>query len=162
MKTLYISFIIFFATLSASFSQDINLSLIHYLKLKDALVAGQFEEAKQFILKMDTALQLNQERIIANDKQAFYIQKKKELASYIQQMSKANDIETLRTAFAPLSLTLYEVLSSLKLHKKPLYLQYCPMALNDTGAYWLSEAKEILNPYFGKIMLHCGSVETKF
>ncbi|MBN2481536.1 MAG: DUF3347 domain-containing protein, partial [Bacteroidales bacterium] len=32
-------------------------------------------------------------------------------------------------------------------------------ALDNTGAYWLSEIKEIENPYFGEAMLTCG--ETK-
>jgi Cu(I)/Ag(I) efflux system membrane fusion protein len=32
------------------------------------------------------------------------------------------------------------------------------MALNDKGAYWLSEFEEIRNPYFGDAMLTCGEV----
>jgi hypothetical protein len=30
------------------------------------------------------------------------------------------------------------------------------MAFDDKGAYWLSEMKEIRNPYFGDRMLKCG------
>ena len=33
------------------------------------------------------------------------------------------------------------------------------MALEDQGAYWLSEFKEIKNPYFGDAMLKCGEVK---
>jgi Cu(I)/Ag(I) efflux system membrane fusion protein len=33
------------------------------------------------------------------------------------------------------------------------------MADNNIGATWISETKEILNPYFGNEMLNCG--ETK-
>jgi Cu(I)/Ag(I) efflux system membrane fusion protein len=36
------------------------------------------------------------------------------------------------------------------------------MAFDDTGAWWLSEEEEILNPYFGDEMLHCGMVQEKF
>jgi Cu(I)/Ag(I) efflux system membrane fusion protein len=32
------------------------------------------------------------------------------------------------------------------------------MALGDKGAYWLSEIKEINNPYFGEEMLRCGEI----
>ena len=40
-----------------------------------------------------------------------------------------------------------------------LYLEYCPMANGNTGGYWLSNEKEIRNPYFGDKMLKCGSVK---
>ncbi len=39
-----------------------------------------------------------------------------------------------------------------------VYYQYCPMAFNNKGAYWLSNQREILNPYFGNKMLKCGEV----
>ena len=42
-----------------------------------------------------------------------------------------------------------------------VYKQYCPMAFNNTGAYWFSNSKEIFNPYFGEKMLKCGRVEAE-
>ena len=42
---------------------------------------------------------------------------------------------------------------------KTVYYQFCPMAINNKGAYWLSELKSIRNPYFGEQMMNCG--ETK-
>jgi hypothetical protein len=39
-----------------------------------------------------------------------------------------------------------------------LYVDYCPMALNDEEATWVSSHKQISNPYFGKEMLSCGEV----
>jgi hypothetical protein len=38
-----------------------------------------------------------------------------------------------------------------------LYKDYCPMY--DKGSYWLSEIKSIKNPYYGKAMSSCGTVE---
>jgi hypothetical protein len=35
-------------------------------------------------------------------------------------------------------------------------LQYCPMK----KASWLSDSKDIRNPYYGANMLDCGSVKT--
>jgi hypothetical protein len=40
-----------------------------------------------------------------------------------------------------------------------VYYDYCPMAKNDQGANWLSDVKEIKNPYFGAKMLSCGEVQ---
>ena len=43
-----------------------------------------------------------------------------------------------------------------------VYKQYCPMADEDRGAYWLSKEKEVLNPYFGDAMLKCGEVKESY
>jgi hypothetical protein len=40
-----------------------------------------------------------------------------------------------------------------------LYKDFCPMYNNKKGAFWLSETKEIKNPYYGKEMLECGEVK---
>jgi isopropylmalate/homocitrate/citramalate synthase len=43
--------------------------------------------------------------------------------------------------------------------KQKLYQDYCPMADDGKGAIWISEVKEIKNPYFGSKMLTCGSIK---
>jgi Cu(I)/Ag(I) efflux system membrane fusion protein len=40
-----------------------------------------------------------------------------------------------------------------------VYSQFCPMADNDKGGYWLSKEEQVLNPYYGDAMLTCGSVK---
>jgi hypothetical protein len=35
------------------------------------------------------------------------------------------------------------------------------MAFGNTGAHWLSNTKEIQNPYFGDKMLKCGRVDAE-
>ena len=42
--------------------------------------------------------------------------------------------------------------------KQKVYVDFCQMANNNVGAYWLSVKKEILNPYFGNDMLTCGEI----
>jgi hypothetical protein len=63
------------------------------------------------------------------------------------------DIAALRTAFKPISERLVEA-------NLPagFALAYCPMAFNDTGAHWVQKNGEIMNPYFGAEMLHCGGI----
>ena len=39
-----------------------------------------------------------------------------------------------------------------------IHQQYCPMAFEGQGGYWLSDSEEIRNPYFGDVMLACGEV----
>jgi hypothetical protein len=63
-----------------------------------------------------------------------------------------------RESFEMVSDMLYDLVKNTGLKGHTLYRQYCPMAFNDRGAYWLSDTTEILNPYFGKEMLHCGDI----
>ncbi len=41
----------------------------------------------------------------------------------------------------------------------PLYIQFCPMADGDKGAFWVNDTSLIENPYYGDVMLRCGFVE---
>lgn len=43
--------------------------------------------------------------------------------------------------------------------KQKLYQDFCPMANDGKGAIWISEVKEIKNPYYGSEMLSCGSLK---
>jgi len=40
-----------------------------------------------------------------------------------------------------------------------VYVEFCPMADNNSGAYWLSKEEKVINPYFGEAMLTCGEVK---
>lgn len=70
-----------------------------------------------------------------------------------------NDIEEQRAAFERLSNAVYEAYQETTAGGITVYRQYCPMAFNDRGAYWLSDDEEILNPYYGSKMLNCGVVK---
>lgn len=67
-------------------------------------------------------------------------------------------IEGRRLSFQMVSDQLYDLLQVTGMKNTTIYRQYCPMAFGDKGAYWMSDKAEILNPYFGDEMLHCGSV----
>ena len=69
---------------------------------------------------------------------------------------KDESCERQRLAFGTLSSAMYGLLKNVDLKNAKVYHQYCPMAFNEKGAYWLSDDAEIKNPYFGKKMLECG------
>jgi hypothetical protein len=75
------------------------------------------------------------------------------------KISNATSLDEIRITFALLSTEMKTLVKAGQLSKGELYLEYCPMANNNTGAYWLSNEKEIKNPYFGDRMLRCGSVK---
>lgn len=78
----------------------------------------------------------------------------------IQVISTQTDTKAQRQAFETVSQEI-EVLLADKVTAGTIYKQYCPMAFNGKGAYWLSDSKEVRNPYFGDQMLKCGVVDSE-
>jgi hypothetical protein len=76
-------------------------------------------------------------------------------------------MESKRRSFNMMGEFLYPLLQSSGYDGSQVYRQVCPMAFNDSEkAGWLSDSREILNPYLGKKhpkygagMLHCGELE---
>lgn len=79
--------------------------------------------------------------------------------SHGQDYSRFKD---LRTRFHYLSEIMIEAASNGLLKGKGLSRAYCPMALDSKGAGWIQIGNEVLNPYFGHSMLHCGNIEEAF
>ncbi len=78
----------------------------------------------------------------------------------VENMEKSADVEIQRKNFVQVTESMEKMLEG-ALKSGTIYKQYCPMAFGDTGAYWLSTNREILNPYFGDKMLKCGRVDSE-
>lgn len=78
----------------------------------------------------------------------------------VSAMVSSEDINVQRQNFETLSTGMETVLKG-AIKSGMLYKQYCPMAFNNKGAYWISSSKDILNPYFGDKMLKCGRVDSE-
>jgi hypothetical protein len=81
------------------------------------------------------------------------------IVSSAAKITEAATLKEKRAAFSDLSNELIVLVKESGLKSGELYIDFCPMALNDEGGYWLSSEKGIKNPYFGDSMLTCG--ETK-
>ena len=68
-------------------------------------------------------------------------------------------LEHQRKQFQTISDKLIEMVKHFDKVNDKLYVQFCPMADNNNGAYWLSKEEQVLNPYFGDAMLKCGEVK---
>lgn len=128
---------------------DINKVIDAYLTLKDALVASDESVASEAALQLEKVLNAS------DDKKAKDAQEK---ASAI---AESNNLTNQRALFYPLSESVMELVKASTDKRKSLYVQYCPMAFDNEGAYWLSNSKDVLNPYFGDKMLRCGVVKEK-
>jgi len=70
------------------------------------------------------------------------------------QLAKADSLAAAREAFKALS----KQATHLADGQKGYYLAHCPMVPNEEGD-WVQTTKKISNPYFGKAMATCGSIE---
>jgi len=68
-----------------------------------------------------------------------------------------NDIKKQREFFVGLTEETTKILKN-DIKSGKIHQQFCPMAFDGKGGYWLSDSNEIRNPYFGDVMLACGEV----
>ncbi|MAM19647.1 MAG: DUF3347 domain-containing protein [Christiangramia sp.] len=110
-----------------------------YLEIKDALVATDSKAAAQAASHMVS---------IGNGN----------VTSIAKQIAESDDINVQREAFSQLTSRIEPQLKG-TLASGQIYKQYCPMAFEGKGDYWLSDSEQIRNPYFGDQMLTCGRTE---
>lgn len=130
-----------------------------YFNWKNALVESDFADSKKSAGKLLQSLQSVDMKLLDDKAHQFWMEQERPLRKTIELLSKAENIEEQRTHFAVVSNALIEVAEIFGLTIDTVYVDYCPMALNDKGAFWLSEFEEIKNPYFGDAMLQCGEVK---
>jgi len=81
------------------------------------------------------------------------------VAAAAAKITASADLEVQRSVYAQLSNDFIALIKQTGMESGALYVAFCPMAMNDKGAAWLSPENEIRNPYFGEQMLTCGSVK---
>jgi len=147
---------------SEVFSQSVNNTLNAYYNLKDAFVASDTAGVNAAGKELKTLLDsLKLDEVQMNDSLGFssIYGRPGDVAAEVTGMLGESDIEKKRESFEMISNAFYDILRVIKPAGTTIYYQYCPMAFDSKGAYWLSNADSIRNPYFGKKMLTCG--ETK-
>ncbi|AHM59423.1 efflux transporter, RND family, MFP subunit [Flammeovirgaceae bacterium 311] len=140
-----------------AFKQQLNTVVQAYLSLKNALVTGNPEASSGAAASLATALNETNDGFLKDEAGTFWLEKKAFLLQHIKQNQALADIEAKRENFIYISQPLIKVVESFGAPEN-LFVQFCPMANNDQGAYWLSSEPEIRNPYYGDAMLRCGEV----
>lgn len=100
------------------------------------------------------------------DKTGFSDEQKKEFADLESSISEhaehiadnAGKIDHQREHLDLMSVDFYDLLKDFGT-PKPVYKVFCPMYNDKKGAFWLSDSREIKNPYYGKKMASCGEVQ---
>jgi len=145
------------------FNDSYNQLLAAYVALKDGLVASDTAVAAAAARQLATAADSLKLSEIKGDTTGFIRKTAKDIAGSItrsaQVIAAEGDLNAKRKEFEIIADAMWSLTRTVKYDGKKLYWHYCPMAFNNRGAYWMSTSAEVLNPYFGDAMLHCGSVE---
>lgn len=141
-------------SLSAAFQKEFYDVVDTYLVLKDALVASDKATAS----KKAATMQKLMEKMSEKNKEALK-GSWDDLYTQIKRISAGGGLNDQRDAFALISEKIIGILGEFKEPHATLYVQRCPMAFNNSGAFWISSEDEIKNPYYGDAMLGCGEVK---
>jgi hypothetical protein len=131
--------------------------LSNYINLKNTLVNDDSKaagNAGKAILYSLTKLSKSE-----NKEELEILESIKENAEHIRDNSGKLDHQ--REHFALISKDIIDLIEQAGTSKK-LYQDFCPMYDDNKGASWISEIKEIKNPFYGSKMSTCGSVKKEY
>lgn len=140
----------FNSTIEKSFQPVIDA----YINLKDALIQSDVSMASSKSVAFRKAL----EEMPVNQREQTH-----NYWSILHKTSKGINesvsLEHQRKQFQMISDKLIEMIRNFDEVNDKLFVQFCPMADDNKGAFWISKEEQVLNPYFGDAMLKCGSVK---
>ncbi|GEP98545.1 hypothetical protein CCY01nite_48050 [Chitinophaga cymbidii] len=123
----------------------LNAVYQHYVHLTQALIKGDAKEARLAGNAIETG--------------AAAVAGGEAIKASAAKITATSDIEEQRAAYSTLSNEFISLVKKAGVNNGELYVDFCPMALNDKGGYWISNNKAIQNPYFGDKMMTCGEVK---
>jgi uncharacterized protein DUF3347 len=145
----------------AEFQQQLASVFSSYVSLKNAFVSSDVNQVKAQASATGTTVNKVDMKLLSGAAHNDWITYLSPIQSALKAIEATNDIEVQRKAFSTLSDNLYKSIKAFGLGGKEAFYEFCPMAFNNDGAYWLSDKEQIRNPYFGDKMLTCGEVKEK-
>lgn len=127
-----------------------------YLTLVDALIESNAEKASSSATNIKTTLDKVDMSLLKGDAHMKWMEHLGVIDKSLKGIKGAKDIEVQRTAFSLLSDAIYQSIKHFGITGLNAFYQFCPMANDGKGAFWLSRSEEILNPYYGESMISCG------
>jgi membrane fusion protein, copper/silver efflux system len=116
-----------------------------YISLKNSLVETDAGKAKEAATELLASLGKVDMKLLKGGAHDKWMELYSAMDKSIKSIASAGDIGEQRAGFSSLSNQLFTTIRTFGIPEGTVYWQYCPMAFDDKGAYWLSDQ----NPYFG-------------
>lgn len=155
---------------SDAFNKSIDTTMTAYFEMKAAFVEGDTVRAKEACKKMLVLADSIKLAELKKDTSGIFVTDSLSLEN-IKANAKSlllqPNITEMRKDFSMVNENLYPFLKAINYKGPKVYWQNCPMAFGEgKEANWISNTKEIVNPYLGKnhpefksSMLHCGEIK---
>ncbi len=131
----------------------------HYLQLKNALTNDKTKDAAAAGKEIVDVMGTMDKSLLTADQKKLYEDVEDDAREHAEHIgANGGNIAHQREHFDMLSKDVYDLVKAFG-GGQVLYKDFCPMYNGNKGAMWLSETKAIKNPYYGKKMLTCGSVQ---
>ncbi len=141
---------------------SIQQIVTNYLALKDALTKDNAKGAANAGRALYADFKSSNGNFIEGKNKKVFLDISDDAKEHAEHIAdNGSNIEHQREHFALLSKDMNDLVTTFGSTTK-LYQDYCPMYNDGKGAYWISENKEIKNPYYGTGMLTCGSVKKTY
>ena len=153
-------FIDYRGEVSATFQEQLTQLSEAYVALKNEMVEGNGTNIRKAGVLVKNALDAVDASLEGGAASTHWATLLVPMQASLTAITQSGDRDQQRLQFINLSKALINGIQSFGTSlESPLYIQFCPMANNYKGATWISLEEEIINPYFGDVMLHCGNVE---
>ena len=140
-------------------ASSMNAIVVGYLQLKNALANDNGTEAANGGKAIVNAMEKFDKSSLTPQQKKDYEDMESAMRENAEHIGEnADKIAHQREHFDMLSQDMYDMVKEYGAGQT-LYKDYCPMYNDKKGAIWLSETKEIKNPYLGKKMPTCGEVK---
>ncbi len=153
------------AEVPVAFKKQLGFVVNEYLKMKDAFVKSDEKKAVETAMLMLEALNKVDMTLLKGDLHNKWMQLQKPIKDNLNGIIQMDGLEMKRRHFSIVSEKISGAIKIFGVMTKEvaeLYYEFCPMAFDNKGAFWVSETREIFNPYFGDSMLKCGEVKEVF
>ncbi|PIQ46853.1 MAG: efflux transporter periplasmic adaptor subunit [Cytophagales bacterium CG12_big_fil_rev_8_21_14_0_65_40_12] len=151
----------FTKTTDPSFKNQLNQLTKSYIRLKDEMVKGQALAIQKAGKEVASSLAKVDMKLTKGEAHMHWMALLTPMQTSLNKIISNNERDMQRLEFINLSKAFINAVQSFGVeHESPLYVQFCPMANDNKGATWISLNENIINPYFGDVMLTCGSVES--
>tara|TARA_B100000809_G_scaffold251920_1_gene285989 strand:- start:4953 stop:6734 length:1782 start_codon:yes stop_codon:yes gene_type:complete len=144
---------------SIAFKNKLQTVFNNYIQLKDAFVD---EDSNSAMLEsknlLDNLTKVDMKLVTDKVSHSNWMSMEKEIRTAATSILNTSNITDQRNYFKRLSAALMDAIQVFGVNET-VFVEFCPMADSNKGAYWLSKEEKVINPYFGKRMLTCGEVK---
>ncbi|MEW5925563.1 MAG: DUF3347 domain-containing protein, partial [Candidatus Zixiibacteriota bacterium] len=134
-----------------------------YFDIQMALAADDLTKATAAYKKLVDITSGIDMSLFTGESHEQWMEYSKSIIDYGNKGAKATDLAASRDAFYYLSKSLVKMQQTFgHSENRNYYLTFCPMARNNSGAFWLQTVDTVYNSFYGASMLRCGEIRDNY